>query len=241
MFDITTRDEIVVDTNAGGRSTFKNAGHTSRRGIELSHVGYLSDTLRTTVSLSAMRARFDDAFVSGTGSVPNVFSGNHLPGTPERNLFAELVWSPANAWAGFSGGAEVVHTAKLYVNDTNTDNAPSSTVFNLRASFRQKFGGWEFSELIRVDNATDRYYAGSVIVNDGNRLGLYLGGGIHVFLNDFIALDFTVRDYAFSDNPSGADFNADLAVTKDDSRFLHHLFFGAGVSIMFPTTVKRTR
>ena len=78
-------------------------------------------------------------------------------------------------------------------------------------------------------------------LNDGNRVGLYLGGGIHVFMNDFIALDFTVRDYAFSDNPSGADFNADLAVTKDDSRFLHHLFFGAGVSIMFPTTVKRTR
>ncbi len=78
-------------------------------------------------------------------------------------------------------------------------------------------------------------------LNDGNRLGLYLGGGIHVFLNDFIALDFTVRDYAFSDNPSGADFNADLAVTTDDSRFLHHMFFGAGVSIMFPTTVKRTR
>ena len=26
----------------------------------------------------------------------------------------------------------------------------------------------------------------------------------------------------------------------DDNRFLHHLFFGAGVSIMFPTTVKRT-
>jgi hypothetical protein len=77
-------------------------------------------------------------------------------------------------------------------------------------------------------------------LNDGSRLGLYLGGGIHVFLSDFIALDLTVRDYAFSDNPSGADFNANLAVTSDDSRFLHHLFFGAGVSIMFPTTVKRT-
>ena len=29
-------------------------------------------------------------------------------------------------------------------------------------------------------------------------------------------------------------------VPSDDNRFLHHLFFGAGVSIMFPTTVKRT-
>jgi outer membrane beta-barrel protein len=83
-------------------------------------------------------------------------------------------------------------------------------------------------------------------LNNGTRVGLYLGGGIHVFLNDFIALDLSVRDYAFSDNPSGADYNADLFVGQndatgdDDNRFLHHLFFGAGVSIMFPMSVKRT-
>lgn len=83
-------------------------------------------------------------------------------------------------------------------------------------------------------------------LNSGSRVGLYLAGGIHVFLNDFIALDLTVRDYAFSDNPSGADYNADLFVGTnettgdDDNRFLHHLFVGAGISIMFPTTVKRT-
>lgn len=77
-------------------------------------------------------------------------------------------------------------------------------------------------------------------LNSGTKLGLYLGAGIHVFLNDFIALDLTVRDYAFSDNPSGADFNANLAVQDDDSRFLHHLFMGAGISIMLPPKVKRT-
>jgi len=77
-------------------------------------------------------------------------------------------------------------------------------------------------------------------LNDGSRIGLYLGGGIHVFLNDFLALDMTVRDYAFDDNPSGADFNADLFVSKEDSRFVHHLFFGVGLSVMLPTTVKRT-
>jgi outer membrane beta-barrel protein len=77
-------------------------------------------------------------------------------------------------------------------------------------------------------------------LNNGGRVGLYLGGGIHVFLNDFLALDMTVRDYAFTDNPSGADFNADLFVSTDDNRFLHHLFFGVGISVMLPTTVKRT-
>jgi len=77
-------------------------------------------------------------------------------------------------------------------------------------------------------------------LNSGTRVGLYLGGGIHVFLNDFLALDMTVRDYAFTDNPSGADFNADLFVSDADNRFLHHLFFGVGISIMLPTSVQRT-
>jgi outer membrane beta-barrel protein len=83
-------------------------------------------------------------------------------------------------------------------------------------------------------------------LNSGQRVGLYLGGGIHVFLSDFLALDLTVRDYAFSDNPSGADYNADLFVGKndttgsDDNRFLHHLFFGAGISILLPFDIKRT-
>jgi len=85
-------------------------------------------------------------------------------------------------------------------------------------------------------------------LNAGTRVGLYLAGGLHVFLNDFIALDLSVRDYAFNDNPSGADYNADLFVCdsgrfecKSDSRFLNHLFAGIGVSIMLPTTAKRTR
>ena len=78
-------------------------------------------------------------------------------------------------------------------------------------------------------------------INDGTKVGIYLGGGIHVFLSDFIALDLTVRDYLFSDNPSGLDFNADLAVKSDDNRFLNHLYMGIGASFFFPRQVKRTR
>ena len=78
-------------------------------------------------------------------------------------------------------------------------------------------------------------------LNSGFKPGLYLGGGLHVFVSDAIAIDLAVRDYAFTDNPSGADFNADLFVDDSDSRFLHHLFAGVGVSIMLPMKVKRTR
>ena len=169
LFDIATRNEIVVDTNVGGRSTFKNAGKTSRRGVELAHVAQLGAGLRSTLSLTLLRARFDEAFVIGTGpTAVAVPAGNRLPGTPDRSLFGELAWAPAAAWGGFNSAVEVVHTGKLYVNDVNSDAAAASTVLNLRAGFRQQFAGWQFSQLLRLDNATDRTYAGSVIVNEGN-------------------------------------------------------------------------
>ena len=95
-------------------------------------------------------------------------AGNRLPGTPERSAFAELAWTPALAWGGFNAGVELVHTGKLVVNDPNTDAAPAATVLNLRAGFAQVADGWTFTELLRVDNATDRHYAGSVIVNEAN-------------------------------------------------------------------------
>ncbi len=170
LFDIATRDEIVVDTNAGGRSTFKNAGRTERRGAELSYLGQLTDEWRTTLSLTALRARFVEAFISGSGAaaVP-VAAGSRLAGTPERSAFAELAWAPKGAWGGFNGGVELVHTGKLFVNDVNSDAAPAATVVNLRAGFAQASGPWKFSQLIRVDNAADKGYAGSVIVNDANQ------------------------------------------------------------------------
>ncbi len=154
LFGINTRDEILVDTNSGGRSTFRNADRTERRGLELSHVAQLNEALRSTLSLTVLRARFEN--------------GNRLPGTPERSAFAELAWSPKAAWGGFNAGAELVHTGALPVNDANTDAAPAATVFNLRAGLAQAWGGWRFTQLLRVDNLGDRRYAGSVIVNDGN-------------------------------------------------------------------------
>jgi iron complex outermembrane recepter protein len=42
-------------------------------------------------------------------------------------------------------------------------------VLNLRAGFAQAGGAWKFTQLVRVDNAADKVYAGSVIVNDANQ------------------------------------------------------------------------
>ena len=62
------------------------------------------------------------------------------------------------------------HNSKVYVNDMNTDTAPSYTIFNLRAGLQQDLGKWNFSEYVRVENMFDKEYIGSVRVNDGNGL-----------------------------------------------------------------------
>lgn len=170
LFDITTANEIVVDSNQGGRTTYKNSGHTTRRGIELSNIGALSKSLQLTLSLSALQARFDDDFVSGSGTnAVAVHAGNRLPGVPQRNAYAALDWRPIGAWGGFNGGVALVHTGRIYVDDANDDAAPAATVLNLRAGWEQRHGAWRFTQMIRVDNAFDRRYAGSVIVNDSNQ------------------------------------------------------------------------
>ncbi len=98
-------------------------------------------------------------------------------------------------------------------------------------------GGEQGGEVILPDNDPNNDIPG----NDGTKVGLYLGGGIHVFVNQWIAIDFTVRDYIFADNPSGLDFDADLAVVaEDDNRVLNHLFMGLGVSLFFPMKAQRT-
>ena len=158
----------MVDQNVGGRSTFRNAGSTTRRGVELSYLGWIAPEWRAMLALTALHARFDDPFVSGSGSsAVLVPSGSHLPGTPEQTAFAELAFLP-RALPGLEAAAELVHVGRLYVNDANTDFAPAATLLNLRLGFRFRTVDIEWRPLLRLDNATDRNYAGSVIVNEAN-------------------------------------------------------------------------
>jgi len=93
--------------------------------------------------------------------------GSRLPGTPEQTAFAELAFMP-RALPGLEAAAELVHVGRLYVNDANADFAPAATLLNLRVGLRFRTGDIEWHPLLRLDNATDRNYAGSVIVNEAN-------------------------------------------------------------------------
>ena len=169
LFHIDVTDEIVVDTNAGGRSTFKNASKTKREGIELAWEGRFQHGFEAAVAYTLLDARFTQPFntVISTPSVPvTVNAGSRLPGVAPNNLFGELVWR--HAPSAFHAGVEVRHSGKVYVNDPNTEAAEAYTVWGLRAGFEQRSRNWRFTEFVRVNNLTDRQYIGSVIVAEAN-------------------------------------------------------------------------
>ncbi len=169
VFRIDVTDEIVVDTNSGGRSTFKNAPGTRRDGFELAWNGRFQYGLEAAVAYTLLDATFTQPFttVISTPSIPvTVNAGSRLPGVPPQSLYGELVWRYAPA--GFHAGVEIRHNGKVFVNDPNTEAADAYTIWNLRAGFEQRGRNWRIAEFVRVDNVGDKQYIGSVIVSEAN-------------------------------------------------------------------------
>ncbi|MCX7961828.1 MAG: TonB-dependent receptor [Burkholderiales bacterium] len=162
VFEVATDREIVVDTNVGGRTTYKNAGRTRRSGAELSVESALGAGFEATLAWTVLDATFRDTFTGGTPAV-TVRAGNVLPGVAPRTLYAELRWR--HEPSGFAASLEVLHRGRVAVNDTNTDFAEPYTVANLAAGFTQQGAKWKLTEYVRIENAGDRRYVGSVIVN----------------------------------------------------------------------------
>lgn len=163
LFQIDTDDELVVESASGGRSRFRNAAQTRRRGVELALESRLSDTLRASLAYTQIDAVYSKDFTSNNRLIE---SGNKLPGIPARTLYGELAWQPLG-W--FSTAVEGLYRSQLYVEDSNTAKAaPSYALFNWQARFEQKVGALTFNQVLRIDNLMDREYIGSVIVGDGN-------------------------------------------------------------------------
>ena len=158
VFDIHTRDEIVVDQPlGGGRNTFRNAGRTQRRGLEIGAESLLAGSFEARAAYTWLDAVFEEDF--GTAA-----AGNRLPGVPKEQLYAEGAWRYA-PW-GLRVALELLHRSRVPVNDQNDEFAASFSVVNAVIGFEQRGAGWRLSEFLRVDNVGDKSYIGSVIVND---------------------------------------------------------------------------
>ncbi|HDZ55614.1 MAG TPA: TonB-dependent receptor [Pseudomonas xinjiangensis] len=161
VFETRVEDEIVTgpDQQVTERSTFVNAGRSTRRGLELSVEQGFDHGIGAYLAYTYLEATFD-SYTRGDGAD---FSGNDLPGVPRHSLFAELSWQPVGTQ--FTTALEAQSLSQRYATDENNASAPGYAVFNWRAGYRHGIGNFALEPFVRIDNLGDKEYISSLIIN----------------------------------------------------------------------------
>jgi iron complex outermembrane receptor protein len=159
LFDTEVRDELIPFEVPGGsgRTYYRNAGRTRRRGAEVqlsTDLGPVSLVGAWTLS----HFRFRDFMNAGVQ-----YAGNAIPGIPENQFQATATVHLPKSYVV----AEVLTKSRVQVNDANTASAVARgfELLNLRAGGTAAFGRSRLAPVIAVQNLFDRRYIGSVAVN----------------------------------------------------------------------------
>lgn len=160
VFQTDTKNEIVSNGSFEGRTTYKNAGETRRRGLELGLDQQFGESWRFKAAWTLLDARYRSN-ACGTASC----DGNRIPGIARNMAYAGLAYAPDQGWYA---GTDVRYLSDIAADDENDVKAPSYTVVGVNSGYKWLVQNWTLDLFGRVDNLFDRNYIGSVIVNESN-------------------------------------------------------------------------
>jgi iron complex outermembrane recepter protein len=175
LFATAVHDELIpYDVpGGGGRRFYRNAGRTSRRGIELGS-GVALGPVDLAGAYTYANYRFVD-FTVGTAQ----YAGNHIPGIPGQVFQATgTLHAPFGALV-----TEASFANRMFVDDPNSESAPGYALVNARIVTHAS-AGFSGAELtLGVQNLFDTKYVSSVSVNaaggkfyePGSQRSVYLG------------------------------------------------------------------
>ncbi|MDR6983781.1 iron complex outermembrane receptor protein [Rheinheimera pacifica] len=176
-FNVDSKNELLVDSNTGGRTSYRNAAKTERHGAELQLNWQTNAYLRQQLTASYLSAKFADAGLEG----------KRLPGIADSQLHWQLAVQPWQDNTEFALHSQ--YRSKVYIDDTNSNSAPSALTFSLSARHSQQWQQLNLAYWLVLDNISDKDYVGSVIVNQSNGRaiepapGRQLSAGISVGYN----------------------------------------------------------
>lgn len=178
VFVTSVQDELIpFDIPAGnGRRYFRNAGRTSRRGVELG-LNYDFRMIQLAGAYTFANYRFVD-FTVDTAR----YAGNRIPGIPAQTLQASATLRTRVA----SLVLEANFADKMFVNDANLESAPGYGILNVRLVSAALLRGSGAELVAGAQNVLDRKYVSSVSVNasagkfyePGSRRALFVGFSI---------------------------------------------------------------
>jgi iron complex outermembrane recepter protein len=175
LFATGVHDELIpFDIPAsGGRRYFRNAGRTSRRGVELG----LGASIRS-IELGGAYTYANYRFIDFTVDTAH-YAGNRIPGIPRQILQGSATLRTGVA----TFVTEALAADRMAVNDANSESSPGYAVFNARivaSGALERFG----AELTAgAQNLFNTRYVSSVNVNaaggkfyePGSQRSIYVG------------------------------------------------------------------
>jgi len=172
-FAIDTDDELIPFEipNSGGRRYFRNAGRTSRRGVELGLAAALG-AVDVGASVAHLAYEYDEFTVDST-----VLDGRRVPGVAPltASMFATL-----SRRLGYVT-LEAQQASRSPVNDANTAYAAGYVLWNARAGLTAPWARG-VAPVIGIENAFDRTYAANVVTNASRGRFFEPGAGRRVYV-----------------------------------------------------------
>ena len=158
LFRATVLDELVpFDVpNQPGRRAFRNAGRTSRTGVETNLAATVA-LFDVGVAHTWSRFAFDRYTVGSTS-----YAGKAIPGIPAQLLQAYLTARRDGWFATIDGTA----SSRVSADDANRVFAAGYAAWNVRAGATvPHLGRLRLEPTVGIENVFDRRYAGSVVIN----------------------------------------------------------------------------
>jgi iron complex outermembrane receptor protein len=175
LFATGVHDELIpFDIPAsGGRRYFRNAGRTSRLGVELS-LGVAIKQLELGGAYTYANYRFVDFTVDTSH-----YAGNRIPGIPRQTLQASAALHSSIATLV----TETTLADRMFVNDANSESAPGYGIFNARIVSSAFWNGSGAELTFGAQNLFNTRYISSVSVNaaggkfyePGSQRSIYVG------------------------------------------------------------------
>jgi iron complex outermembrane receptor protein len=159
VFYIEVEDEIVPYqlANQVGRTYFRNAGLSERKGLEMGLTYQIRSGLMTFFNYT-----YSDFQYNSYQTTVGKFDGNRLPGIPKHNIYGEIRYFPR---VGIYAIAQVRSISELYADDANlTTNRAYATV-NLRLGYRKQLKHLVIEPFIGINNLFNEIYNANIQIN----------------------------------------------------------------------------
>jgi iron complex outermembrane receptor protein len=159
LFRVEVDDELVPfeRPDQPERSFFRNAGRSTRNGLE---VGLGVELLPGLVAELAYT--YSDFTYDRYQTPAGVFDGNEIPGIPRNQLFGEVSYRHPS---GFFAAWDALYVDDFFADDANTVRSGAYWLSNLRVGHRFRLGRFAITPFAGVNNLFDREYNGNVRIN----------------------------------------------------------------------------